>query len=91
MKNWMTKYGKAMKALNTGCTTREKVVKYLQVFGCQNYSQKGLRDNRSFADFVLVKNYSLSETVKPDVLRPSLALIAKNELKVPHNERRPTG
>ena len=35
------------------------------------------------------KIYCLSETVKPEVLRPSFASIAKNEPSVPHNELTP--
>ena len=40
----VTKYRKPMKVLNTGCTAPRKAVKYLQGFGCQNYSQKRLRE-----------------------------------------------
>ena len=51
---------------------------------CQKYSQKSLRDNRSFADIVLPTNLT-ERNVKPKV-----ASIAKKQPTVPNNQLRPT-
>ena len=59
----------------------------LKMFWLPKLLPKKIEKHHSFADIVLLKKiYSLSKIVKPEVLRPSFASIAKNEPRVPLNE-----
>ena len=85
MSNWMTKYRKPMKELNTGCTAR-KVVKYLQCFSCQNYSQKEFEGQPFICDTVLLKILLIEQNYKTSNFR----LNCEKWTYSPHNKLTPT-